>query len=164
MSEALHRLRQATHRREELRREWDQARNRDLLGLLLLTLPPLFGAERGGLFVLDPTNKKLWLEAGTGVAERRIVVDVDGSLVGEALRDGAVIARDGLESTPRASTSRWLPLPVSRCATPDRAGLRRGDRAGRRRRPGPQQDRRRAVERSGEDPAPRHRACDRARP
>ena len=69
-SEALQRLRQATHRREELRRAWDQARNRDLLGLLLLTLPPLFGAERGGLFVLDPTNRKLWLEAGTGVAER----------------------------------------------------------------------------------------------
>jgi hypothetical protein len=83
-SEPLLRLREATHRREELRREWDQARNRDLLGLLLLTLPPLFGAERCGLFVLDPTNKKLWLEAGTGVAERRIVVDVDGSLVGEA--------------------------------------------------------------------------------
>ena len=29
-SEPLLRLRQATHRREELRREWDQARNRDL--------------------------------------------------------------------------------------------------------------------------------------
>ena len=99
-SEPLLRLRQATQRREELRREWDQARNRDLVGLLLLTLPPLFSAERGSLFVLDPTNKKLWLEAGTGVAERRIVVDVDGSLVGEALREGAVIGRAGLESAP----------------------------------------------------------------
>jgi hypothetical protein len=99
-SEALLRLRQATHRREELRREWDQARNRDLVGLLLLTLPPLFGAERIGLFVLDPTNKKLWLEAGTGVSERRMVVEVDGSLVGEALGAGAVIARSELERAP----------------------------------------------------------------
>lgn len=88
--------------RRELSRRWDAVRNTDLLNLLVLTLPPLLGAERCGLFVLDPEADEIWLEAGTAVVQRQICVESASSMVGACIRSGEALRRHGLESQPGA--------------------------------------------------------------
>lgn len=94
--DARARLRMATLERERLRRKWDSLRNRDLFALAVLSLPRLLRAERCGIFVASPDGTELWLEAGTGVTERQIIVHSDGSMVGEVLRSGTPLQRRGL--------------------------------------------------------------------
>jgi len=60
--------------RRDLSRRWDAVRNSDLLELMVLTVPPLLGAERCGLFVLDPEAGEIWMEAGSDVVQRQICV------------------------------------------------------------------------------------------
>ncbi|WP_413441768.1 sulfotransferase domain-containing protein [Synechococcus sp. MIT S1220] len=91
------RMQRVVARRQELALRWDALRNNDLLQLLVVTLPGLLRAERCGLFVLDPDADELWLEAGTGVMQRQICADLDGSMVGECVRMGTCVNRSGLE-------------------------------------------------------------------
>ena len=91
------RMQQVLARRQELARRWDALRNNDLLRLLVETLPGLLNAERCGLFVLDPDANELWLEAGTGVVQRQICAQLEGSMVGECVRTGACINRSDLD-------------------------------------------------------------------
>ena len=91
------RMQRVVVRRQELARRWDALRNNDLLQLLVVTLPGLLRAERCGLFVLDPDADELWLEAGTGVMQRQICADLDGSMVGACVRTGTCVNRSGLE-------------------------------------------------------------------
>ncbi|MFM8604173.1 MAG: sulfotransferase domain-containing protein [Cyanobium sp.] len=83
--------------RRDLSRRWDAVRNSDLLELMVLTVPPLLGAERCGLFVLDPEAGEIWLEAGSDVVQRQICVAPEGSMVGDCIRQGAPLSRHGLE-------------------------------------------------------------------
>jgi hypothetical protein len=92
-SDAAERLREANRQRETLRREWDATRNRGVLDLLVLTAPRLLNAERVGVFVKDTNADQLWLEAGTHVTERQIVVAAGASMVGDALRTGRPVVR-----------------------------------------------------------------------
>ena len=91
------RMRRVVARRQELALRWDALRNNDLLQLLVVTLPGLLRAERCGLFVLDPDADELWLEAGTGVMQRQICADLEGSMVGACVRTGICVNRSGLE-------------------------------------------------------------------
>lgn len=86
--------------RLELKKRWDGIRNPDLFQLLVLTVPPLLAAERCSVFLLDPASGKIWLEAGTGVVQRQILVEGEGSMVGEAIRSGEPVRRGGLAASP----------------------------------------------------------------
>ena len=101
-STPIQKLREVTRNRERLRRNWDGRRNRDLLGLLQLAIPRLIPCERFGLFVLDHSNDRLWLEVGTGVIERAIVVDAENSMVGEAILRRVIVASHGLTESDGA--------------------------------------------------------------
>ena len=95
----LERLRDATRKREQLRRTWDARRNLDLLALLRVTIPAMMSSERFGLFVRDPQSDALWIETGTGVTERSIVVTATGSMLGEAIRQRQPIIRENLSTS-----------------------------------------------------------------
>ena len=91
----IERLREVTREREKLRKEWDAQRNLDVLNLLHICIPAMFQCERFGLFIRDSSSDSLWLECGTGVTERSIVVGAKGSMVGEAIETrGSIIQND----------------------------------------------------------------------
>ncbi len=92
----LERLREATRKRENLRKTWDARRNLDLLNLLHVSIPVMFSCERFGLFVRDPESSSLWIETGTGVTERSIVVTAAGSMLGEAIESRAPVVKENL--------------------------------------------------------------------
>ena len=106
MSETpIERLRSATRKREELRRTWDARRNLDLLALLRVTIPVMMKSERFGLFVRDPNSDALWVETGTGVTERSIVVTSVGSMLGEAIQERKPIIKEHLSDAHGAHQS-----------------------------------------------------------
>ena len=84
---AAERLSAATRKRQTVAEQWARTRNNDVSNLLSTTLPALFDIDRFGLFVLSRDSQSVWLEAGTGVTQRSIVVEAEGSLVGEAIRN-----------------------------------------------------------------------------
>ncbi|MEE2940912.1 MAG: GAF domain-containing protein, partial [Planctomycetota bacterium] len=96
VSDARARLKAATAEREALRRRWDGLRNRELLALAVLSATRMTQAERCGIFLASPDGAEVWLEAGTDVIERQIRVRQDNSMVGEVLRTGAALIREGL--------------------------------------------------------------------
>jgi len=100
--DARERLKTATEERERLRRAWEDTRNSELLRLLVLTLPRLLGAERCGVFVASSDGESVWLEAGTDLVERQIVVGAEDSMVGEVLRSGEPLIRSNLEQADGA--------------------------------------------------------------
>ncbi len=94
--DARARLKAATAEREALRRRWDGLRNRELLALAVLSATRMTQTERCGIFLASPDGTEVWLEAGTDVIERQIRVRQDNSMVGEVLRTGAALIREGL--------------------------------------------------------------------
>ena len=84
---AAERLSAATRKRQAVAEQWERTRNNDVSNLLSTTLPALFDIDRFGLFVLSQDSQSVWLEAGTGVTQRSIVVEAEGSMVGEAIRN-----------------------------------------------------------------------------
>lgn len=93
---AAEQLNAATRKRQVIAQTLDQKRNSDVSNLLATTLPALFNIDRFGLFIVSKDNETLWLEAGTGVTQRSIVVAADGSLVGEAIRNRENLVHDRL--------------------------------------------------------------------
>lgn len=87
VSSAAEQLRTKTLKRQSVAAQWAQTRNNDVSNLLAASLPALFDIDRFGLFVLSSDSQSVWLEAGTGVTQRSIVVDAEGSMVGEAIRN-----------------------------------------------------------------------------
>lgn len=66
-----------------------------LLSFFVRTTAQLLGAERCSIFILDPTSRKVWLKRGTGVEDRAIEVEIEGSVVGRVISGGqAVIEND----------------------------------------------------------------------
>ena len=97
---AIAKLIAATKERQRLSKSWDDKRNNDVVALLATCLPELFNIDRYGLFVVDSNNQKVWLEAGTGVTERSIVVAAENSVVGEAIRNRKVCCYTDLSKHP----------------------------------------------------------------
>ena len=112
-------LEQTIADRRELSRRWDAIRNNDLLNLLVLSLPPLLGAERCALFVVDPDAGEIWLEAGTAVVQRQICVATEGSIVGECVASGRAVLRHGLADVDGAhrQVGEALSYPVDSALT-----------------------------------------------
>ena len=96
---AAERLSAATRKRQTVAEQWARTRNTDVSNLLT-TLPALFDIDRFGLFVLSRDSQSVWLEAGTGVTQRSIVVEAEGSLQG---RPSATVKP---ASTPTSPTAR----------------------------------------------------------
>jgi Nif-specific regulatory protein/two-component system response regulator HydG len=67
---------------------WEKAGNRELLQFFVELIPKALGVERCSIFVVDPETDKLWLQSGTNVSEKEIVVAADDSLVGRAITSG----------------------------------------------------------------------------
>jgi len=86
----------AMAQRLALRQHWDAVRNRDLFALLVLTVPRLLSAERVSVFVRDLERSSIWLEAGTGVVQRQIVVADADSMVGRVMDSGELLLARGL--------------------------------------------------------------------
>lgn len=89
-------LKKVTRQRQLIAGNWEEKRNSDVSNLLATTLPALFNIDRFGLFVLSHDSQSLWLEAGTGVTQRSIVVDAEGSLVGDAIRNRRIRSDNNL--------------------------------------------------------------------
>lgn len=109
----------AAHRsREAVQRQWDKARNPDLMRLAVLATPKLLGADRCGVFVATPDRAFVWLEAGTGMVERQIEVAADYSMVGEVLRSGEALMRSASDGETLSKTgypvTTALTVPIRR--------------------------------------------------
>jgi Sulfotransferase domain/GAF domain len=100
MTSSTDQLTAAMAARLALRQHWQGVRNRDLFALLVLTVPRLLDADRVSLFVCDPTSGAVWLEAGTGVVERQIIVTDSSSMVARAMAGGEPLFCTGLASVP----------------------------------------------------------------
>ena len=100
MTSPTQQLGAAMAERLTLRQSWEHLRHRDLFALLVLTVPPLLAAERVSVFVRDPSDGSIWLEAGTGVVERQIVVAGPDSMVGRAIATGEPQRCSQLADTP----------------------------------------------------------------
>ncbi|MFM1811208.1 MAG: hypothetical protein RLZZ336_146 [Cyanobacteriota bacterium] len=100
MTQATDPLATAMGARLALRQHWEGVRNRDLFALLVLTVPRLLHAERVSLFVCDPSSGAIWLEAGTGVVERQIIVVDPSSMVARAIASGQPLRCTGLAAAP----------------------------------------------------------------
>ena len=98
MLDASQQMQLAVTRRQELELRWDAIRNNDLLNLLVMILPDYLGADRCGLFVMDPDSEELWLEAGTALKQRQICVGFSNSMVGQCVKTGSCINRSNLEN------------------------------------------------------------------
>jgi hypothetical protein len=103
MTQATDPLATAMGARLALRQHWEGVRNRDLFALLVLTVPRLLHAERVSLFVCDPSSGAIWLEAGTGVVERQIIVADPSSMVARAIASGQPLRCTGLAAAPGLS-------------------------------------------------------------
>ena len=95
-STAAEKLKAATSKRQKIAELWQKKRNNDVSTLLATCLPVLYDIDRFGLFVLNAATQELWIETGTGVTQRSIVVNVEGSLVGEAIRNRETILKSDL--------------------------------------------------------------------
>ena len=95
-STAAKKLQATTRKRQEIAKLWQKKRNNDVSTLLATCLPALYEIDRFGLFVLNAKTQELWIETGTGVTQRSIVVEVEGSLVGEAIRNRETMLKTDL--------------------------------------------------------------------
>ena len=84
-------LESAGRRREALRRDWDAARNPELMRFAVHAIPRMLQAERCGLFVCSADRKRAWLVAGSGVEEKQIEVALPGSMVGQAVQSETMV-------------------------------------------------------------------------
>lgn len=67
-----------------------------LLSFFVSTTAQLLGAERCSIFILDPATKRVWLKRGTGVEDRAIEVEIDGSVVGRVITSGQPVVDNDL--------------------------------------------------------------------
>ena len=91
---------------EELRKKQEQieaaskkrAGNTELLQFLVEIVPKALNAERCSIFILDPVQKDVWLQCGTGLGEKEVSVPQSGSLVGRVVSSGEVLVENDMQS------------------------------------------------------------------
>ncbi|MBF0401588.1 MAG: GAF domain-containing protein [Magnetococcales bacterium] len=84
-------------KQEALTRNWSSSGNQDLLHFFMEILPKVVDADRCSFFIHDPVTDAVWLQCGTGLKERSIVVPKTGSNVGRVVATGrhvAIVRRD----------------------------------------------------------------------
>lgn len=75
-------------KQEMISRCWKRDGNKELLDFFVEILPKMLDAERCSIFVHDSANAEVWLQCGTNMAEKQIVVPRSGSNVGEVIATG----------------------------------------------------------------------------
>lgn len=83
-----HELQNLKVKHEVLTRRWRSGGDKDLLHLFMEILPKVLGADRCSFFIHDPVTDEVWLQCGTGLKERSIVVPKTGSNVGKVVSTG----------------------------------------------------------------------------
>ncbi|MGQ0587358.1 MAG: GAF domain-containing protein [Gammaproteobacteria bacterium] len=90
-------------RRKRIDADWSGGGRSPLLNFYVKVMTRMLGAERCGIFIVDPSTGKLWLKCGTDVAERGIEVEMGGdSVVGRVVTSGKPVILHGLETRPGA--------------------------------------------------------------
>ena len=69
---------------------WKKAGNRELLAFFVELIPMALKVQRCSIFIMDPDSDQLWLQSGTGLKEKEVVVPAATSLVGRAISSGEV--------------------------------------------------------------------------
>ncbi|MEO5348215.1 MAG: GAF domain-containing protein [Magnetococcus sp. YQC-3] len=75
-------------KQEALTRNWSSSGNQDLLHFFMEILPKVVDADRCSFFIHDPVTDAVWLQCGTGLKERSIVIPKTGSNVGRVVATG----------------------------------------------------------------------------
>lgn len=75
-------------KQEVLTRSWRAGGDKDLLHFFMEILPKVVDADRCSFFIHDPITDEVWLQCGTGLKERSIVVPKTGSNVGKVIATG----------------------------------------------------------------------------
>ncbi len=75
-------------KQEKVNRVWRKTGNKELLQFFVDMMPKLLQAERCSIFILDPENENIWLQCGTGLAEKQVTVPQRDSLVGQVISTG----------------------------------------------------------------------------
>ncbi len=81
---------------DRINRSWSKNDYEDLMRFFVNIFPRLMDAERCSIFLSDPNSDNVWLQFGTGVAEKEIVAPKAGSIVGESVTSGETIFRTNL--------------------------------------------------------------------
>lgn len=72
--------------------------NMELLQFFVAIMPKALDAERCSIFILDPQSEKVWVQCGTGLAEKTVEVPTSGSLVGRTVSTGKPIIEHDMEN------------------------------------------------------------------
>ena len=85
-------LRSLKARQEMINRTWNTAGNKELLQFFMEILPKVVDADRCSFFINDPVADEVWLQCGTGLEERSIIVPKTGSNVGRVIATGKYVS------------------------------------------------------------------------
>ena len=91
-------LKDLSSRQQALTNQLDPKSESKFLDFYVRLIPRVLDAERCSVFILDPSNDKVWLKAGTALRERGIEVPVGNSIVGEVIRSGKPVITTDLQS------------------------------------------------------------------
>jgi len=67
---------------------WKKTGNKGLLQFFIDIMPKVLDVERCSIFILDPEENQVWLQCGTGLAEKQVTVPTQGSIVGQVISSG----------------------------------------------------------------------------
>jgi transcriptional regulator with GAF, ATPase, and Fis domain len=81
-------------------RAWTVKNYEALLRFFVHMVPRLMGAERCGVFILDPKTERVVSKLGTDLGEHEIEAPLEGSIVGRAISSGECIVENELDQRP----------------------------------------------------------------
>jgi GAF domain-containing protein len=90
-------LEQLRAKQKLMEKAWKDAGNRELLKFFVDIMPKTLDAERCSIFILDPVDEKAWLQCGTGLSEKQLLVPTKNSIVGRVIETGEAVVEDELE-------------------------------------------------------------------
>ena len=96
-AERSRRLAQLTSRQERLHAAVTAAHHEALVRFFVRILPPLLGAERCSIFVVEPGTERIWVRFGTGLEGVEFEAPREGSVVGSAVSEGRAVVANGLD-------------------------------------------------------------------
>ncbi|MBF0368409.1 MAG: GAF domain-containing protein [Magnetococcales bacterium] len=130
--ELVQRLGQLKDKQRQLNRSWNANGNKDLMEFFMEIMPKLVDAERCSIFIHDPVTDRVWLQCGTGLNEKQIVIPKTGSNVGKVIATGKHICINRREEqSPFArrvenqtgfATKNMLCVPIKSLTTKDIPG------------------------------------------
>lgn len=77
--------------------EWQKTGNREFLEFMTELLPMAIPAERCSIFISNPDDGSVWIQCGTDIREKQIMVPTENSIVGEVIASGRRLIDNHLE-------------------------------------------------------------------